>query len=218
MDSIFESLENALQVITLIICGIYALVRVHLVREKSWLLLFFFYGSFLLGDLYWQVCLLCLGDIPKVSIVSDLSWYAAYMFLYLLLKTAGEGPEGSKVPAASGAGRFLPCLGPVFTAVMTFLFIYIQNGNIIINVIYAVLMGILLFSSIKGLMLTAGDKDALRSLYRTVFAFCLLEYALWTSSCLWDIVVFRYIYCGIDLMITLSFVRLLLVKDKGVRS
>ena len=40
----------------------------------------------MLGDLYWQACLIFYEDTPAVSVVSDVSWYASYVFLYMLLR------------------------------------------------------------------------------------------------------------------------------------
>ena len=215
MDAIIESLENALQIAVLGICGIFSLVRMHSVREKSYLLLFAFYGSFLLGDLYWQVCLLCLGDIPRISIVSDLSWCAALLFLYLLLRAAGEAEVSDGAAAAFSVNKGLPWLAPVFTAAMAVFFI--QNGKIVSNIVYAVLMGILLYTAVKGLLRTETGKGGFRLLYLTVFIFCLLEYALWTVSCFWERVAFRYVYFCIDIMITLSFPFYLKIIKRKVR-
>ena len=203
MDAIVESLENAIQITVLLLCMILAFVRMHSVREKSWLLLMSFYGSFLLGDLYWQVCLFCLGTIPEVSIVSDLSWYASYLFLFLLLCIPGKQKGSVAGIPADSKMRLIPYLAPVFTGAMAVF--YMGSGKIITNIVYAALMGLLLFTASKGLL--QRKEGSFRPLYRAVFVFCLLEYALWTASCFWEYTACRYLYFCIDLCITMCFPR-----------
>ena len=81
-----DGIENALQIIALLICVAVALVRALRWRSRTWTLLGFFFGSWVLGDLYWTFCLIFYNTMPVVSIVSDLSWYASYIFLYMLLR------------------------------------------------------------------------------------------------------------------------------------
>lgn len=216
MEARIEGLEITFQIVVLCICGIFVLTRMRSVREKSCLLLFAFYGSFLLGDLYWQVCLLYYGAIPQVSLVSDLSWYAAYLFLFLLMRNAGEAAGYENGTAQTSVQKALPCLAPVFTAAMAVF--YIRDGKIFSNIVYAVLMGLLLFMAAKGLLQTGEGRDCFRSLCGVVFLICLLEYALWTVSCFWDIVALRYVYFGIDLLITLCFPLFIPIVKREVRS
>ena len=78
-----ERIENALQIGTLVVCAAIALYRIVKRRGEAWTLLSFFYGSWLLGDVYWLACLVFYDGTPQISAVSDLSWYASYIFLYL---------------------------------------------------------------------------------------------------------------------------------------
>ena len=80
-----------------------------------------FYGSWALGDIYWLVCLVFYNRTPHVSVVSDLSWYAAFAFLYMLLRHAAP-PEKAKEK------RFLPWIVPAFALGMAVFFM--QWGNI----------------------------------------------------------------------------------------
>ncbi len=215
MEAGIESLEITFQIAVLVFCSIVALVRMRSVREKGTLLLLAFYGSFLLGDLYWQVCLLCYSEIPQISLVSDLSWYAAYLFLFLLLRTAAEEKGNEDVIAADPVKMLLPALAPVFTSAMAVF--YIRDGKVVSNIVYAALMGLLLFTAVKGLLRTGAGNESFRPLHRTVLLFCLLEYALWTVSCFWDLVAFRYVYFGIDLLITLCFPCLIIAVKREVQ-
>ena len=186
-----EPIENALQIGTLVVCAAIALYRIVKRRGEAWTLLSFFYGSWLLGDVYWLACLVFYDGTPQISAVSDLSWYASYIFLYLLLRHTAppEKPFGAKV---------LPWLGPVFTAGMGVFFML--RGEIAANLVYAGLMGFLLYAAIRRLM-------ERRSVYLSVLilVFCLLEYALWTASCFWNDEIVLHPYYWFDFLLTVSF-------------
>ena len=83
-----ERIENALQIAVLLACVSVSLYRAAAGRSRMWTLLFFFYGSWVLGDIYWLACLIFFDQTPQISVVSDLSWYASYIFLYMLLRHA----------------------------------------------------------------------------------------------------------------------------------
>ena len=104
-----ESMENALQITALTLCAGIALIRAVRTQSRRWTLLAFCYGSWGLGDVYWLVCLIFFGHLPQISVVSDLSWYASYIFLYMLLREAAP-PDGAREK------RFQPWLGPLFAA------------------------------------------------------------------------------------------------------
>ena len=186
-----ESCENALQIVVLTLCVAVALVKAIKYQSRKWTLLSFFYGSWVLGDIYWLVCLIFFNQTPQVSAVSDLSWYAAYIFLYMLLRRAAP-------PESARERRFLPWVGPLFAAGMAAF--YMQWGQITGNLIYAGLMGLLLFSAIRRLM--DGEQ---RFFCVIVLIFCLLEYGLWTSSCFFDGERLMNPYYWIDFILTMCF-------------
>ena len=190
-----ESIENALQIATLLVCSALALIRAVRTRSRAWTLLAFFYGSWGLGDVYWLVCLIFFGQTPRISVVSDLSWYASYIFLYMLLREIAP-PDGAREK------RFLPWLGPLFAAGMAAFFM--QWGEIGSNLIYALLMSLLLFSVIRRFL----DREkyaAQQALCVLILVFCLLEYALWTASCFWTGETLGNPYYWFDFLLTLSF-------------
>ena len=191
-----ESIENALQIVVLLVCAGAAAFRAAARKSRRWTLLFFFYGSWALGDLYWLVCLIFYDRTPQISVVSDVSWYASFIFLYMLLRHVAP-PEGAREK------RFLPWLGPLFAAGMAAFFM--QWGGIASNLIYAALMGLLLFSVIRRL-LDRGRYADQQPFCITVLAFCLLEYALWTSSCFFSGDGLQNPYYWLDFLLTVCFV------------
>ena len=184
-----DQLENTIQVVVLLVCVIAAVWQAISRRSRVWTLLALFYGSWLLGDLYWLVCYLYYDTMPQISIVSDLSWYASMIFLYMLLREAAP-PEKTR--------RRLPWIGPVFAAAMAVFFM--QWGEYFNNTVYAVLMGILLYASIHRL-----QEGRQRFLSALVLAYCLLEYGLWISSCFWQEPVLSEPYYWFDFALTASF-------------
>lgn len=197
-----EQIDNGIQIAVLVICVIEAIFKAAKYRSRSWTLLAFFYGSWLLGDIYWTVCLLFYDKTPEISVVSDLSWYASYIFLYLLLRHTSP-------PEKLAGKKIIPWLGPVFALGMALF--YMRLGAILNNLIYAGLMGLLLYAAISRL---TERRD--RALPVVILIFCLLEYALWTASCFWnDPIQFHPYYC-FDLLLTLSFPFFLPAARKAV--
>ena len=217
-----NGIDNTLQIIVLLACVAVALVRALRRKSRTWTLLSLFLGSMVLGNLYWTFCLLFFKTAPQVSAVSDLSWYAAYIFLYMLLRHAAP-------PGPAREHRMLPWLCFLFTLGMGIWFctFYIQWNEeqvysfilwdkAVSNLAYALLMGLLLFSAIRRLM---NRKKYLtqRPLCIVILAFCLLEYALWTASCLWEGESLANPYYWFDFLMTLCFILFLPATRKAVK-
>ncbi len=201
-----ERIDNLLQIAVLAVSAGIALIRAARRRDKAWILLALFYGSWFLADLYWSSCLFFYGKTPEVSLVSDISWYASYIFLYMLLREIAP-------PAGRRERRLLPWLGPAFALCMAAF--YMQWGAIGSNLIYAALMGLLFFAAVRRLM--DGERYARARLFcGMLLCGCLLEYALWTASCFWSGDSLRNPYYWIDLLLTASFPLLLPAVRKAV--
>ena len=215
-----DGIENALQSVVLLACAVIAAVRAIRQRSRTWTLLVLFFGSWLLGNLYWMFCLIFFGSSPQVSIVSDLSWYASFIFLYMLLRHTAA-------PESTREKRFLPWLGFIFSLGMAIWFcsLYVHWNKegyhftlwdkALSNLIYAVLMGLLLFASIRRLL----DGEAYpvqRPLCIAILVFCLLEYALWTTSCFWSEISLANPYYWFDFLLTAGFLSFLPTTRKAV--
>lgn len=201
-----ERIDNGLQMAVLAVCGVIALIRFLRSRDKAWMLLALFYGSWFLGDVYWSVCLFFYGQTSQISVVSDLSWYAACIFLYMLLRQAAP-------PVTRREKRVLPWLGPAFALAMAVFFM--RWGEILSNLIYAALMGLLLFSALRRLMDGQRYRSA-RCLVAAILCACLMDYALWTASCFWAGETIQNPYYWFDFLLTACFVLFLPAVRKGV--
>jgi len=201
-----NSINNILQIAVLLICVFIALWRSLRLRSRSWGLLAFFFASWVLGDLYWLFCLLFFEATPQISVVAVLSWYAAYIFLYMFLRQTAP-PDGV------GERRLLPWLGFVFTFAMAVFFM--QRGEYLSNLIYATLMGLLLFASIRRLIYPQ-NYPTQRPLCIAILILCLLEYGLWTASCFWWEETLVNPYYWFDFLLTASFLLFLPAMKKAV--
>ncbi len=201
-----ERFDNVFQIAVLVICAVFAVYKAVKYRSRSWTLLSFFYGSCLLGDVYWLVCLLFFDETPQISVVSDLSWYAAYIFLYLLLRHTSP-------PEEIRGTKLISWFGPVFAIGMAVFFMF--WGEIINNIIYAALFGLLLFAAIRRL---ADKSRPGRNAFlpAMILIFCLLEYSLWTASCFWDDTVPLHPYYIFDILLTISFLFFIPATKKAV--
>ena len=201
-----ESLENTLQIVVLVICAGISLYRAVAGQSRLWTIAVFFFGSWLLGDIYWLACLLFYDSTPQISIISDLSWYASYIFLYLLLiRTA---------PLEAGMHkRFIVWIGPVLAALLAIFFM--QWGEVLSNLIYASLMGLLMYAAI-GRMANKGFYRKQFFLTVLILIFCLLEYGLWISSCFWHTETLANPYYWFDFLLTASFLIFLRAIRKAV--
>ena len=216
-----ERYENIIQIAVLIICVIVSLYRAATYHSRSWTLLSFFYGSWLLGDVYWLVCLIFYQTTPQISVIADLNWYACWIFLYMLLRHAAP-------PKTIQEKRILPWLGFSFAIAMAvFFFSFYVDWNArwgtqynlwskaLDNLIYGLLFGLLLFSAIRRVM----DRklySSQRSLCICIIVFCFIEYSLWTTSCFWWEETITNPYYWFDLLLTASFPFFILVTKKAV--
>ena len=206
----FESLETGLQLLILLVCMYISIWRALATRAREWILLAFFYGSWVLGDLYWEACLIFYGKTPHFFYVSDLNWWASYIFLFLLLKQAFP-------PEAWQRRRILPWLGVVFTVGMGVF--YLQWGDLFSNAVCAVLMGLLLFYAVWGLMyLRQSGSARQRPLCLAVLLFCAAEYCTWTASCFWRADSAASLYLWADTLLSFSFFAFLPAARKAVEA
>lgn len=204
-----EIVENAAQLALLLVCVGVAAVRVIREREERATMLFLFYTAYALGDLSWLLYLLYTGHTPIVFYVSELSWYAAYLFLYLLLQLVSSPQERQlRHPALLAV--------PAFCVAM-FAF-YMSWGDLFGNVVSAVLMTLLMTHAIRGLIYLRArpGEAARRMLYVATLVFCAMEYGDWTTSCFWSGDTWANPYFISDCLLTISFVFFLPAYKRAV--
>ena len=192
-------IEDFINIIQIILYSIFVFCsarRAFYSRKSEWELLTFFFCAIFLGELYWGM-VVYFYDRNPVSYISELSWYSAYLFLLLTLISL-ESREMKK------SRRLLAALSFVFTGGMCIFFM--KWGDYGSNIISAVLMGLIIWHSLNGLIYIRGKEDQnKRPFYIASFVFCVLEYALWTSSCFWMGDTLLNPYFWFEMMMPLSF-------------
>lgn len=168
--------ENLIEIAVISICIIFSVNRLIRRQDRNSMLLTLFYASMLLGNLYWTLYLSFYHKTPYVFYVSEISWCAAYLFLILLLWDIQTDDE---------RGIRHPILWVIPVFVFGMMIFYFYWGDYLLNVIEAVLMGLIMTRSVQGLIALRGSSDERRNFYIAVLCFCLIEYAMWTVSCFW---------------------------------
>ena len=171
-----ETVENAIQFAVVGICCGISVFRFLRSRSRIWVLMTMCYGSFLLGLLYWLLYLLFYGVTPQFRYISELSWYTAYLFLFMVLHLIGD-PQERTVRSR------IPLLLIVFAAGMCVLYMFYSSW--ISCILSAVCMSLLLYHASRGLIYHRkqnGDA-ARRRFYALTLLFCSAEYFMWTFTC-----------------------------------
>ena len=174
-----ESIDNYIQLALTGICAGISLYRAVMTRRRPWILITLFYMAFFMGSLYWQLYYAFRG-VTQVFYVSDLSWYVSDVFLFLFLKYQRD----PKVPLRACR---ISWLIPLFAVGMSIY--YMTFGQIISNIISALLMSLIGMEAVRGLCeikdRTGACDPEMKPVYILALAFFFAEYALWTSSCIW---------------------------------
>ena len=204
-----EIVENAVQLALLVVCIAISGRNAARSRERADVILVMFFGTFALGDLYWLLYRVFYGETPQLFYVADLSWYAAYLFLYLLLQELSD-------PGERRVRHPVVLVFPAFAAVMCAF--YMKWGDYLGNVMSAVLMTMLMVHAARGLLWLRSRPQAVgrRALYIVVLIFCAIEYGDWTTSCFWSGDTWRNPYFWFDCLLTLSFAFFLPAYRKAV--
>ena len=210
-----EILDNGIQLLVTGLCMLLVLRRCLRTGQRPWILLALFYGCFFLADLYWFLFLVYIGDTPGFSYVSDMTYYASFLFLILLVRSLFEeaGPR-IRTPLA--------VTGPLFAAGMAVFFM--RWGDYLSNLLCGLFMGFLSYYTIRELILLSasankGDAGA-RALRRFLFHILLIfvtEYVLWTLSCFWMGDGLENPYFWVDALLTAEYGLLVPALGKAVR-
>lgn len=80
----FELIDNTFQISVLGIAAVISILLMIRYRDRRFLILALAYACFLMGTLFYTLHLAILGDIPRVSVVAEISWLASYLFFLTL--------------------------------------------------------------------------------------------------------------------------------------
>ena len=205
-----EDVVNILDLVVLGACLAIALYRGLASRKRPWALFILALIAFFLGSLWWFLYLFYLPEDVPGSVIPYFNWCASRLFLLLLM---GQFPHRPLSRREHGA----LWLVPVFTAGMALF--YMQWGSYLENVLDALMMGILLRNAVAGLLALRGESGpeaATRGVFRAILIYCLLEYTVWTVSCLDYDHPLRHLYYVFDLLLAASAFLLFPALEKAV--
>lgn len=221
-----EIADNIVQLISTGLVTVISLYRSARTKSLAWNMLGLFSGVYFLGLTYWLLFLLFYNHTPHYSIIQDLSWYSSYLFLMLLIIYVREESSGNdsfpvspRTPIGEIVASIKPVLWliPVFTAGMCIFFM--QYGAILSNIIAAVLMTGLIWHAASGLLSFGGEDrnyNKHKLLYLVTILFCITEYALWTSSCIWQGSKITNPYFWLDTLLSIVFLLFIPALRKAV--
>ena len=217
-----ETIENGVQLVVCGFCSIVCFVLAYRLKEKEWDILALFYAAISLGDLYWQLYTIFNSEVPQLSYISEFAYYAAYLFLLLLMRyVVGE----------KATHYFHPILWLILPFVIGMCIFYMRWGDYLANMITAFLMGMLMWHSLRGLLYfrkvgaeedeEEGDRHSLQVNTRfcaVVFLLCIIEYTMWTVSCFNSELSITNPYYIFDFMFTLCMAVFLPLFGKAVKA
>ena len=169
-----ELTDNAIQLLTVLICVAYSGFMTLKIRSRKWLLLTLFYISFGIGLIYWVLYIVLFDSTPRVFCVSELSWTASYIFLAMRLTSDASA-------GASGGKTRLAWILPLFSFVMCVFFCL--KGSYLENIMMGLTLSVCGYCSAKRIILSKCRRQFPdRYISLAVLFFYFSEYALWISS------------------------------------
>ena len=197
-----ESIDNYIQLVILGICSGFSLFQAVTKRRRSWVLVSLFYVAFFLGSLYWELFYVFRGETPAKFYVAEFSWYVSYMFLFLFMKY-------QNIEKTERIVCRIKWLMPLFAGGLSIYFM--TFGQISSNIISAILMSLIGMESVNGLY---ARNAGMKKIYILTLIFFFLEYAMWTSSCLFEdgSPLNPYYYFDIGISITLFLILVFIQK------
>ena len=184
-------------------------------------------GEYFFSDLYGVLFLIFYDETPMYYI-QDMSYYASYLFIILLLLYVSEGVSVKMV-------SWVQLLIPVFTISMGVFFV-VTSGDIPGNIICVIEMTIALWLALGGVLLErqkakvvkrdslsgrsvgeAGNTEPNKCpFYRVCLCILFLEYGFWITSSFWVGDTLLNPYFWVDALFCISFICMLFAIKKAV--
>lgn len=205
-----ELLDNFSQFLVTLLAAVGAGILFYKSRVQAYLLLTCFFGTFMLGTLYWTLHFFLFNYTPQIFYVSELAWIASSMFLLTLEYTLSTPDERKfRHPAV--------WLVPIFCIPQ--LILYLLRGDILFNLLICGLTMAVAWCSARGLIYArrqSGEQRAMQFFHIAVLIIIILQYCLWTSSCFWISDTYTNPYFWFDFLLTASMFALLPATKKAV--
>lgn len=207
-----ELITNLFQLIAAIVATLLAGILFYKSHVQAYLLLTSFFGTFMLGSLYWTLHFFLFDYTPHLFYVSELAWIASHMFLLTLIFTLASHEEKKfRHPAVWFAPIF--CLPQ--------LLLYLATGDILLNILISCLAMVIMWCALRGFIYArqkSGKHRNRQYFHLALLAIIILEHGLWTFSCFWMGDTLANPYFWIDFSLTIALILLLPATRKAVVS
>jgi len=183
-------------------------------NRESWFfqLLAGAFGCYFLGDLYYTLHLLILGDYAVGFSAADLSYLGSYSFLLSIgLGLTGEWSNADK--RAAKQYRRAALTAPAVIILLHILYVYL-SGNPVNNALFCVPLAFLAYYTL--LLFLTGGKDkknepSLRGYHWTVLLFLFVENMMFLTSSLG----FELLFIVFDIMMSVTVLLMVRAAGKG---
>ncbi|MEG2380675.1 MAG: histidine kinase [Oscillospiraceae bacterium] len=205
-----EVIDNAMQLFVTTVCAFWAGTLAFKSKKQVYRILTCFYGTFSLGLLFWLMYLIVMTYTPKIFYVSDLSWVASFLFLFMLNVFVSTTEER----------KYKTPITWVVTAVLLALMVYFCFWGDYLNTILS--SGILILNgyfSTRGFIYARHQNDEKRSMqyiHGAILFVVFAENALWLASCLYPDITIKTPYVWLDFVLSIGLFSLIPATKKVV--
>ncbi|MEG0354647.1 MAG: histidine kinase [Lachnospiraceae bacterium] len=205
-----EIVDNAIQLFVTIGCAIWSGILAMRRKSQSYFILACFYGTFALGLLFWLSYLAIMTYTPKIFYVSDLSWFASFLFLLLLDISLATPEEREHKSIAAWFVAVVPAV-----ATLCFLFV----GDVFGTILWCPLLTICTYDSARGLFYArkqTGEGRRRQWVHLSILFVIFTEFTLWTLSYFFKSTTIENPYFWCDFVLSAALFLLLQGMKKAV--
>ncbi|MEF9864715.1 MAG: histidine kinase [Christensenellaceae bacterium] len=205
-----EIIDNAIQLFITTSCAIWVGTLAAKRKSQSYFILACFYGTFALGLLFWLSYLAIMTYTPKIFYVSDLSWFASFLFLLLLDITLATPDERNYKP-------IFACVIAAIPTVTTICFLF--GGDVFGTLLWCPLLIACTYNSTRGFLYARKQTDVGRNrqwIHLAILFFIFTEFTLWTLSNFFKSTTIENPYFWCDFVLSAALFLLMPAMKKAV--
>ncbi|MEG1947189.1 MAG: hypothetical protein RR139_08850 [Lachnospiraceae bacterium] len=205
-----EIIDNGIQLFVTTGCAVWAGTLAVRRKSQSYFILACFYGTFALGLLFWLSYLVIMTYTPKIFYVSDLSWFASFMFLLLLTISLAVPEELNYKSAAPWLVAALPTVATVC---------FLLKGDVFGTLLWCPLLIFCTYASARGFFYVRRQSRVRRRrqwIYLAILFVIFTEFTLWTLSYFFKSATIESPYFWCDFVLSAALFLLMPAMKKAV--
>ncbi|MEF9954156.1 MAG: histidine kinase [Clostridium sp.] len=205
-----EIIDNAVQLFVTADCALWAGTLAARRKSQSYFILACFYSTFALGLLFWLSYLVIMTYTPKIFYVSDVSWFASFLFLLLLDISLATPEEQEYKPVAAWLVTAVP-------AVTTICFLF--GGDIFGTLLWCPLLTVCTYHATRGLLYSrkqTGEERRRQWIHLAILFIIFTEFTLWSLSYFFKSATIESPYFWCDFVLSAALFLLMPAMKKAV--